>query len=806
MKKKILSFVIPLIMLTVVFLFKEVLTGKYTIMISDLEFQYYSLLTCFKSILTNQYSFFVGFGSGMIGTFAYYLASPLNLLIYLIGNVDLLVIILIFVKISLCGFTMYSFLRYHFDEKYLLIFSTTYALSLFNVANYFQIIWLDGILLAPLVLLGIDKLIKENKPLLYGITLFLMILTNYYIGYMGCIFSVLYFIYRSILTKNKKVLPFIITSFLAGMMSMFLTLPTFMELLSIDRTATNTALFNSDILGMLSKTFIGSHNKDFVLNINHPFLYCGLFIFPLILFYFADKDISKKERLLSFGFLLIFAISIVVEPINNIWHAFTNPIGYNFRYIFLLNIFALYLACKSMQRIEQVNLKKYLLCMILYCALAFLVMHRGMLELHFIYISVALLGIYLFLMYNLNFKNFHKIFMLLCLVELYFNCHIVFVGIPLNYNFYRDGRKEEKTDTINYLKEYDDSLFYRMEFYTKQHFVDSLTYHYNGASSWLSSISYNEEFYKKIGYYTGQNIYLHSSYVLLDSLLGIKYYETPHINNYYNLLKTTNVSFYNGFLYNRNDSQNNIYENPYALSLGYMINSKDDIECTNIFECQNALLSNMTGLDLNTYTVSNIEIKDGKIYIDPINEDDFYIYYEPVINSESFQYYLYINDEQYQLYTYPNIINLIQVENSEDEYYINFKLIDGSVGFNNMLVGYFDIEEFKKGYDALKNNQLQITEFKDNHIVGNINVTDNTVLFLSIPYQKGFNIYVDGIKTEYYSLYDNFIGLDLTSGYHDIEIKYEVPYLKTGIAISFVSTILFGLYNYKKYKENVNKM
>ena len=108
-------------------------------------------------------------------------------------------------------------------------------------------------------------------------------------------------------------------------------------------------------------------------------------------------------------------------------------------------------------------------------------------------------------------------------------------------------------------------------------------------------------------------------------------------------------------------------------------------------------------------------------------------------------------------------------------------------------MAYFDFDEFINKYNILKNNQLNITSFKENYIKGNINVDDNNVLFLSIPYDDGFKILVDSKEVDYYKVIDNFIGLDLEKGYHDIEIIYEVKGFKLGLFVSLLSLITFIL-------------
>ena len=212
MKKSInyiLSFLIPILVFISVLFFKG-LMSKYSILVSDMWVQYYGLFNKLKNIINGNSSLFytyqIGLGQSFFSTFAYYLASPLNLLLLFFNNIENAMLYIIMLKIGLCGLTMFIYLKYHFkNQNYkLLLFSSSYALSLQIICNYFNIMWLDAYYLAPLVLLGIDKLLAENKSITYFISLFLLILTNYYMGYMTCIFCIIYFIYRMYVTYDFK--------------------------------------------------------------------------------------------------------------------------------------------------------------------------------------------------------------------------------------------------------------------------------------------------------------------------------------------------------------------------------------------------------------------------------------------------------------------------------------------------------------------------------------------------------------------------------------------------------------------------
>ena len=62
------------------------------------------------------------------------------------------------------------------------------------IAYYWDLMWIDAMVFFPIVVLGIEKIINSRKPLTYIVALSLTLITNYYMGYMVCIFSVIYFL------------------------------------------------------------------------------------------------------------------------------------------------------------------------------------------------------------------------------------------------------------------------------------------------------------------------------------------------------------------------------------------------------------------------------------------------------------------------------------------------------------------------------------------------------------------------------------------------------------------------------------
>ena len=176
--------------------------GDGTVLIIDSLHQYLPFYTDFHEKLVNHesllYSFSAGLGYDFWGTFAYYMASPLNFLLVLFSkaNVADAMDLFILLKIGLCGGTFSWYLHKRDTErKFLpLVFGSMFALSNFMIGYYFNLMWLDSIAMLPLIMWGIERIVRGESGKVYGLSLFYGLWCNYYIGFMLCIFSCLYFL------------------------------------------------------------------------------------------------------------------------------------------------------------------------------------------------------------------------------------------------------------------------------------------------------------------------------------------------------------------------------------------------------------------------------------------------------------------------------------------------------------------------------------------------------------------------------------------------------------------------------------
>ena len=195
------AFLIPLLISVIICIDHEVYPfGERCLLQVDMYHQYCPFFTEFVDKLRSgeslMYSWTIGLGADFVSLFAYYLASPLNWFLLLCpkGYVIEFMSILMILRISLCGLTFAYYLKKHFHTNHpaIAVFGTAYALSAFMAAYAWNVMWTDCLVLAPLIILGVEQLVKEKKAALYYVTLATAILSNYYISIMICISCALF--------------------------------------------------------------------------------------------------------------------------------------------------------------------------------------------------------------------------------------------------------------------------------------------------------------------------------------------------------------------------------------------------------------------------------------------------------------------------------------------------------------------------------------------------------------------------------------------------------------------------------------
>ncbi len=350
------AFLMPVVLMLVCYAVEGIYPfGDRTVYTWDLEGQYSSFMNLLHHMLTGKaswaYSLSGGLGGSTLGLIAYYLSSPFHIIMFFFDELTMPIGImaLILMKTACMGGFMFLYLQYKKESPLALLFSTSYAMSAYVIVHQSNIMWLDAVVFLPLIILGLEKLLKEKKCLLYILSLGLAIISNYYTGYMLCLFSLLYFgLYMICLSKGQKrggiFLRYAFSSLCSGGLAAFLLIPVALEL----QQSANKLFRGTSVLGNWTKIyyyrstlpmFLPCSYDDIqrweVWNGSFPLLYCGiLIIFGVFLFLFS-QNITLREKIFGIGLLGCIFVSFNRMNLFLLWHGLYSPLGAPWRYAFL---------------------------------------------------------------------------------------------------------------------------------------------------------------------------------------------------------------------------------------------------------------------------------------------------------------------------------------------------------------------------------------------------------------------------------------------------------------------------------------
>lgn len=341
--------------------------GDGTMLTGDLNGQYVAYLADLKRRLAEGgffYSFSKLCGGSTLGLFAYYMASPFNLLILLapVRMIPQMVQLMFLLRTACTAAAFCFFLQKHFDSASPLLpfLSQGYALCAFCVVYSQNVIWMDVVLLAPLVLWALELLVDTGRhwPLFWLV--FACILLNFYTAWEVCLFSVLYFFWYWATSPRRvagggrllgrRFAVFAASGALAAGLSMALLYPALVEI-----EESKGALFGMDFtLGvnfslprLLYQFFFGNFFWEDVTN-GLPNVYCGVFCAALAVLFFLSGKVARREKLAAAGVLAALVLSFWVNGVDLIWHGFKEPVWFPYRYSFLFSLFLLLLAARAL--------------------------------------------------------------------------------------------------------------------------------------------------------------------------------------------------------------------------------------------------------------------------------------------------------------------------------------------------------------------------------------------------------------------------------------------------------------------------
>lgn len=840
-RKTMLAFGLPALILLVGFMTRGVFPiADRNILTIDLFHQYAPFMAelqdKFRSGGSLLYSWAGGLGTNFYALYAYYLASPLNVLIILFPKSYLTeaILVLVLLKIGLAGACFYIYLRgvWHQENYFMVAVASLYALSSYSLAYYWNIMWLDGIFLLPLIMLGLVQLVRDRKFMLYTISLALLIFSNYYIAFFVCLFTVLYFLlclfqYQRLSRPGAffaAIGRFAAFSGIGAGLAAFLALPTYFSLQltsaagdSMPRTVTHYyELFD----------FIGQHFMLVSPTIRDgmPNMYAGVALLILIPMYFLAKSVPLKQKFLHIGLILVLILSFNINVLNFLWHGmhFPNQLPYrnSFVYIFLILTMA-YPALMSLKEFSGKQIGAISAAAVGVVILAQKLNDKTP-ELQTLYVTIVFIAIYAAVLTldrirRMSRNDLALAFLFVIMAELLVNTLLTLHRIDVTEVMsWRDGymsgpQVKEIRDQLASFEREEDGRFYRVEVLPPRTINDPFMYQYRGVSIFASTMQTKPvKMFENLGYHSNSiNSYKYeASTLVLDSLFGVKYIIRRSGNQIYQLMQSVLKT-----------DQIEVYRNPYALSLGFVGDeelSKWRSSAGNPFSAQNRLINLLAGGDdvliplkqehgelaNMTYSGSGNQVYSYK----KVNKDQEAIARVKIINEIDQQIYLYFDvsankaDRGYVMvgetkFDYnakrATIIDLGHVAaGTEIVFNMTFDAASSESGRFELYAYGLDKTAFEQAVEVIRGNSLTVEKIRDTRVIGSVDVKADGYLLLTMPYDTGWQIRIDGEPVETEALDNGLIMVPVTAGQHKVDMRYTPPWLLVGLLISIVSLLL----------------
>jgi uncharacterized membrane protein YfhO len=795
------AFLVPMGIMVIIFVQRGIFPfGEESFLRTDMYHQYAPFFSEFRYKLTHGggllYSWDVGMGVNFAALYAYYLASPFNWLLVLCPKnyvIEFMTYMIVF-KIGLSGLSFSWYLRRHNKTRDfgVAFFGIFYALSGYMAAYSWNIMWLDCILLFPLIMLGLEKLVKEKKCFLYCITLGLSILSNYYISIMICIFMVFYFAALLILEglkSWKEILLrgglFALFSLLAGGLSAVVLLP---EIYALRSTASGDFNFPQTISSYFSIFDIIARHLPAVeaeIGLDHwPNIYCGVAVLMFFLLYLGCRQIRQKEKIVMCSLLLFFFASFSVNTLNFIWHGFHYPNSLPCRqsviYIFLM----LFICYQAYIHLHEIPWKHVV--MAFFASVIFVLMAQKLITdegYHFsiFYVAILFLSIYAGLI-HLYQKGFSRnVLVLLALgvisLEAAVNTTVTSVTTTSRTSYVKDNKaSSELADSLM-----PGTSFFRIEKVARKSKNDGAWLNFPTVSLFSSTANSDlTSFFKKLGCESSTNAYsITGSTPLIDALFAVKYglYSEETEEDGISVPAASTDEMY-------------LRENIYSLSLGFMVpyDLEDNwqLDRSNPAEVQNDL-SVVLGAEPVLSEVPS-EINGTSFTFTPEADGDYYVF---VSNKkvEKVSAQLGEKTKSFDNVSRGFLLELGYLKSGEK---ITLRNEDNDQDLAASAYCFLP-EGLKSVHDILNRNPIELTKWTDTKIQGTVTADKAGLLFLSIPYDKGWTVRVDGRIVEPYKIFDTFLSAHITAGTHDIALEYMPQGLKTGAEITVGSMVFLLL-------------
>jgi uncharacterized membrane protein YfhO len=354
--------------------------GPYTYATNDAFYQYqpmiYNFLTSIKEGILSNYSFVTSLGGSFIFNFVYYLSSPLNLVALPFNDPNAMFIIIIMAKLTITSITATFYTLKRTNNKLLsTVVAISYTFSAWFLAYGINIMWVDAFMIFPLFQYGLEQLLKENKIYIFIFSLAYIMISNFYIAFMICLYTLIYFIYHIVTKKEQlanKFKAFNTISLATGLtvlLSFWYIYMTYDSFMSIGLTISEVSedLNQISILNLIKSFFCGNAIMPlFKSGAVFPNIALSTIFTISLLYFFINPKITIKEKIKLLIMFVLTILAVYSKVFNYIINCFHLPVGYTYRYSFLISFFLVKIFIKNYNTFENKIYKRiYILNIIL---------------------------------------------------------------------------------------------------------------------------------------------------------------------------------------------------------------------------------------------------------------------------------------------------------------------------------------------------------------------------------------------------------------------------------------------------------
>ena len=870
-----ISFGIPfLILLLAYFIFGVYPIDIESVLSLDLNGQYVYYYDYMYDVFAGEESLFYSWSRNLSGEFmgiiGYYLGSPFNFLVWMFPREMITegLLTMMVTKVGAIGLCMAVYLSRGkgYNKLTTIVFASSYALCSYTMVQTMNPMWLDGVMILPLVVYGIEKLMDEGRFIILTISLVYAFVTCFYIGFMIAIFSAIYFIYYAVASHKKGLarlfigrgVLFTIVALVSAMISCYMLIPVYNSLsygkFEFSEPYYSTVYTNFDLIEMLDKMFPLTY--DTVRMSGLPFIYCGTIVLLLLPCYFFMKKIRGRDRIASAAIISVLCVSMWICQVDMLWHGGQLPNWLPYRYSFMLSFLMVRFAAEAFDSIAEIR-KKHIagIALAWFAVLLLIEKQDNYLEdisrdtmdslqviLPVMFILLVISAAVIQLKDKFNRKSMCIVFTAIICCEIFANTFvqllrqdwdIVYSTRPSYNNVIQPTR--EVVDGIKA----EDNGFYRIEKSYHRTVNDPMACGMYGLSHSSSTLNAKPiELLSRLGY-SARSHYTRSSggTEITNSLFGVKYMLSCEDNSTGNIETKDDIT---------------VTENEYAMPLAYLVdNDIEDLELsdTEPLANQNELLRVMLNgtqmiteesqvkeyftriiddVDLELTNVTQGKTTDGhhsfKQKKEGINTEIVYTFEMP----ETSALYMYLpskyertvnvwlNRETF-LGTYfegdNNSIMKIGDFQAGESVTIGLTLTRSDLYFREAQFLYCDHDAIFEDLGALKerNAETVVERVTPTKLKISVNAGAEDMVFTTVPVEKGWTILVDGVKTEYVELLDALIGIPVTEGQHTIEMSfttagYPFALILTGSGIAiFIAMIVIRRILESKKRENAEE-